>query len=65
MKPMCHKLRKVVGVANIPEFQKFRVYLECGHSILYDHTVDAVSEYTVPNLELFCYECTETDEGDS
>jgi hypothetical protein len=52
----------VVGVANLPEFGKFRVYLECGHIILYDHTVDAVSEYTVlhdPPLRLICFFCKE------
>jgi hypothetical protein len=49
-------IKKVVGVANLPEFGKFRVYLECGHSCLYDHTVDAVEEYMRP-LDLICFIC--------
>lgn len=54
--------QKVVGVANLPEHGKFRVFLECGHSMLYDHTVDAVSEYTHPNLDLICFECGSEEE---
>lgn len=53
-------VRKVVGVANLPQFGKFIVYLECGHSILYDHTVDDVGEYTNVcryDLKLICSEC--------
>jgi|WetSurMetagenome_2_1015567.scaffolds.fasta_scaffold1246539_1 hypothetical protein len=52
--------RQIVGVENFPEVGKFRVCLECGHSILYDHTVDAVEEYFPlmgQNRELMCFSC--------
>ena len=39
------KVRRVTAIQDLPEFGKFRVHLNCGHSILYDHTVDAVDEY--------------------
>lgn len=40
------------------KFNKFRVYLDCGHDILYDCTVDSSDEYT-ENIELICNECKE------
>ena len=52
-------MSEIVDVTNLLEFDKFRVYLECGHSILYDNTVDAISEYIGKNTELICYECKE------
>lgn len=36
--------RAISGITNIPDHGKFAVHLECGHTILYDHTVDAVSD---------------------
>lgn len=50
--------RAIVGVTNIPNCGKFAVHLECGHTILYDHTVDAVSEYcTAQPQRLLCRQC--------
>jgi len=54
--------QQITGIANLPKFGKFRVYLECGHSILYDHSVDAVVEYFPSNKKskiLICYKCEE------
>ena len=51
-------LQKIVGAANLPEFNKFRIYLECGHSILYDHSVDFIDEY-FGDKNLICYKCQE------
>jgi len=48
--------RKITGMANCPDVNKFSIKLECGHSILYDHSVDSVDEYH-PGDELICYEC--------
>lgn len=53
---MFGELREIVGVENIPEHGKFRVLLKCGHSILYDHSVDFASEYFQPQ-QLICREC--------
>ena len=49
-------LRKVVGVANRPELNKFIVKLSCDHETVYDHSVDSVSEYG-PGMKLICYQC--------
>lgn len=57
-------IREVSGIANLPQFNKFRVLLDCGHTILYDHSVDAVSEYFPENMEnrtLICLECEKED----
>ena len=54
--------KEIVGVENLPHVNKFRVHLECGHSILYDHTVDAVGEYfplLQQNRKLICSNCEE------
>ena len=55
-------LQQITGIENLPEFGKFRVHLECGHSILYDHSVDAVGEYLPTDgksPELICFMCEE------
>lgn len=50
--------RAISGVTNIPSHGKFAVHLECGHTILYDHTVDAASEYcTATPQRLRCRQC--------
>jgi len=48
--------RKIVGMANLPEFNKYWIMLECGHKILYDHSVDSIEEYNTGDV-LICYEC--------
>lgn len=50
--------RKISGMANLPDQNKFRIWLECGHSILYDHSVDSIKEYN-SNVKLICKECKE------
>lgn len=50
-------LRAITGAQNLSHVGKFRVHLSCGHSILYDHTVDSVQEYLDPRQELICMEC--------
>lgn len=49
-------VREIVGIANYPQVNKYWVTLSCGHKILYDHSVDAVSEYDAGD-SLICYAC--------
>ena len=39
-KPKCN--RKITGMENIPGLNKFRVHLDCGHTIICDHAVSDV-----------------------
>ena len=45
----------IAGLANLPHVNKFVVILDCGHKILYDHSVDDIEEYKEGDLS--CYEC--------
>lgn len=58
---MC--LQKIIGVANYPKVGKFRVMLQCGHSILYDHTVDPSEDYK-PGNKLWCSVCDKQNENE-
>ena len=51
--------RNIVGVANLPEHGKFQVFLDCGHKMIGDHSVDRVTDYFEPtDVEpIICYQC--------
>jgi len=49
--------RKIEGMANLPEHGKFQVFLECGHKIIADHSVDSIDNYSEP---IVCYQCLPT-----
>jgi len=52
-----YQIRQIALVANHPKVNKYLVTLSCGHKILYDHSVDAIEEYS-PGDELICSECS-------
>jgi len=48
--------KEIVGMANYPDVNKYRIKLDCGHTILYDHSVDSIEEYRAGD-RLICYQC--------
>jgi len=49
--------RNIEGFANLPEHGKFQVFLECGHKIIADHSVDSIGNYSE---SIVCYQCLPT-----
>jgi len=56
--------RQVSAIEDFPEFGKFRVHLNCGHSILYAKSVDAISEYK-EGQRLLCNQCGGKKDGNA